>query len=116
MMIRVYQVLQPLTHIVLTTMALLRSHIRFYSNAPEILPYSTVKRIRNPLNNDPVPIKIENEANKPTKDDKIRKEPTVSSQRENQFKIQMLSQSLFHQIFKNCDRNQNQLDPGTFKR
>lgn len=97
-------------------MALNRFHARFYSNLPEILPYSTVKRIRNPLNE----AKEASEPRDPPRqkekhDEKVIK-PVADHARENQFKIQMLSQSLFDQIFKNCDRTQVQLDPVTYKK
>lgn len=61
---------------------------RFYSNIPEIMPYSTKRVFRKRKKSEEQLLKS------------VKKVDPITEYRENEFKIQMLSRGLFSQIFK----------------
>lgn len=92
------------------------NQLRFYSNFPDFLPYSTVKRIPNPNRNVDISQTKKKTSPKERKTSEKSSIKDVGEQRENQFKIQMLSRNLFEQIFKNCETSRAALDPERLKR
>lgn len=78
--------------------------VRFYSNIPEIVPRSTKKIFKRQ--------KVVCEEIKTIKTPKN----LVTEYRENEFQVQMLSRSLFQQIFKNIEERNAIRDTGQFEK
>lgn len=78
--------------------------VRFYSNIPEIVPRSTKKIFKRQ--------KVVREETKTIKTPKN----LVTEYRENEFQVQMLSRSLFQQIFKNIEERNAIRDTGQFEK